>query len=596
VSLTEPLTDDQKNYLAGFVSAIDAGRSQQGLPTLAPQLGAVLTGLATPAVTGPQALARAAQDRFIAAGKTLCNEEKAKRDRDPLGWELLAGNVQNGKFPKGTDVFLTKFHGLFFVGPAQDSYMCRLRFPGGVVTATQLRGVADLAARYGGGYSHVTTRANLQIRDIAAKDGIAVLEGLLDLGIIARGSGADNVRNITASPTAGIDAQELLDTRPLARRLQHELLRRTELFGLPRKFNIAFDGGGRISSLAETNDIGFFAVRSLQTGEIGMRMELGGITGHGDFARDSGVWLHPDASVEVALAVTRVFLQHGDRTDRKKARLKYLLEQKGLPWLLAETEALLGRALPHLATDVCAPRPEVDALAHVGWHPQSQAGLSYAGVVLPVGKLTCAQMHGLADLAEQHAGRELRLTVWQNLLLPHITDAQRDFVTAAIAALGLGTDATHIRAGLVACTGNAGCKFAAGDTKADAMRLAEAIEAELTLDLPLNLHLTGCHHSCAQHAIGDIGLLAAQVPQGDETAPGYHVYVGGGHGTHRGLGELLQANVLTADLPGFLIGLLRVYLRERRGPSESFREFARRHPQSLLRRLLLAPVEVSRAA
>ena len=474
--------------------------------------------------------------------------------------------------------------------------MCRLRFPGGIVTATQLRGVAELAARYGGGFSHVTTRANLQIRAIAAKDGIAVLEGLLDLGIVARGSGADNVRNITASPTAGIDAQELLDTRPLARRLQHELLRRPELFGLPRKFNIAFDGGGRISALADTNDIGFFAVQHAESGAIGMRMEVGGITGHGDFARDTGLWLQPDECVEIALAVTRVFLQHGDRTDRKKARLKYLLEQKGLPWLLAETEALLGRTLPRLATNACAPRPQVDVLAHVGWHAQSQPGMSYAGVVLPVGKLTCGQMHGLADLAEQHGERELRLTVWQNLLLPHVPDVKRESVTAAIAGLGLGTDATHIRAGLVACTGSAGCKFAAGDTKADAMKLAEAIEAELALDVPLNIHVTGCHHSCAQHTIGDIGLLAAHVAQGDETAPGYDVYVGGGHGAHRGLGALLQAGVLTRDLPGFLIVLLRVYLRERSAPSESFREFARRHPQSLLRRLLLAPVEVSRAA
>ena len=139
--------------------------------------------------------------------------------------------------------------------------MCRLRIPNGILTHWQLAGVADIAERYCDGYAHVTTRANLQMREIAAENAIAVLEDLAEIGLVAKGSGADNIRNVTGSPTAGIDAQELLDTRPYARAWHHHILNDRSLYGLPRKFNVGFDGGGIIPVLEDTNDIAFTAVR-----------------------------------------------------------------------------------------------------------------------------------------------------------------------------------------------------------------------------------------------------------------------------------------------------------------------------------------------
>src|SRR5207253_3929585 len=134
---------------------------------------------------------------------------------------------------------------------------------------------------------------------------------LHELGIINRGAGANNIRNITCSPTAGIDPQELIDTRELARQMHHYILNHREMYGLPRKFNIAFDGGGRISALEDTNDIGFAAVR---VGEgkaieaaIYFRLTLGGITGHRDFARDTGIVVRPEECTAVSAAVVRAF-------------------------------------------------------------------------------------------------------------------------------------------------------------------------------------------------------------------------------------------------------------------------------------------------
>ena len=139
--------------------------------------------------------------------------------------------------------------------------MCRLRIPNGILTHWQFAGIADLSERYGGGYSHVTTRANLQIREIEAKNAPAMVEAIQDLGLSSRGSGADNIRNVTGTPTAGIDPRELIDTRPYAREWHFHILNDRSLYGLPRKFNVAFDGAGTIPVLEDTNDIGFQAVQ-----------------------------------------------------------------------------------------------------------------------------------------------------------------------------------------------------------------------------------------------------------------------------------------------------------------------------------------------
>ena len=455
--------------------------------------------------------------------------------------------------------------------------------------------MADLAERYGGGYSHVTTRANLQIREIKAADGIAVLEGLQALGLATRGSGADNIRNVTGSPTAGIDPDELIDTRPYAREWHYHILNDRSLYGLPRKFNVAFDGGGRIPVLEETNDIGFQAVR---VGEgagvpagVCFRLVLGGITGHRDIARDTGVIVPPDEATEVADAIVRVFIDHGDRTNRQKARLKYVLDDWGFEKFLAAVEAKLGRALMRAAADHCLPRPPFGRMAHVGRHRQAQPGFSYLGVITPVGRLTAAQMREIAVMATELGDGDIRLTVWQNFLLSGIAEENLAAVTSRIEATGLDWRPHSIRAGLVACTGNTGCRFSASDTKRHALAIADYLEPRVALDQPVNIHLTGCHHSCAQHYIGDIGLLGAKVavdPAGEETVEGYHVYVGGGFGADPAIGRELRRDVKADDVPALIERMLKAYRDQRESPAESFQAFTTRHSIDALKTLFAA--------
>jgi ferredoxin-nitrite reductase len=227
-------------------------------------------------------------------------------------------------------------------------------------------------------------------------------------------------------------------------------------------------------------------------------------------------------------------------------------------------------------------------MAHIGVHPQKQAGLNWIGVALPLGKLTCAQMRGLAKIAGDLGDGDVRLTVWQNLLISGVSDQNVGLAVAAIEAMGVAVKASQIRAGLIACTGNAGCKFAASDTKRHAAEIGDWCEPRLEIDTPLNIHLTGCHHSCAQHYISDIGLIGAKVPVGegsDDTVEGYHLFAGGGFGPNADVGQEVYRDLKAEDAPRTVEKLLKAYLAHRTSPDETFLVFARRHDGEALRRL-----------
>lgn len=598
--MSNDFSPEQKRYLEGFMSGLQSARAARGLGPLG---AAGSAGQAAP--SGPDSEHAEAQARTLAAGGKLVDQEKWKQAEHPFdAYARFRQQASAGAYPKPEDNFRWRYHGLFYVAPAQDSYMCRLRIPNGILKAWQFEGVADLAERHGGGYSHVTTRANLQIREIGAESAPLLLEGLADLGLTAKGSGADNIRNVTGSATAGIDPRELLDTRPHARAWHHHILNDRSLYGLPRKFNVAFDGAGSIATLEDTNDIGFQAIElgdgascAGQPVEPGIwyRLALGGITGHRDLARDSGVVVAPSDAVAVADAIVRVFIAHGDRTNRNKARLKYVLDAWGFDKFLAAVEDKLGRRLIRVDGAFVRPRPVYDRLAHIGVHRQVQAGLNWVGVALPVGKLTAAQMRTIAAISKACGDGDVRLTVWQNLLISGVPDAKIDDVLANLTAIGLSAETSILRAGLIACTGATGCKFAAAHTKEDALAIAAHCEPRLTLDQPVNIHLTGCHHSCAQHYIGDLGLIGAKVPVNEEgdTVPGYDVLVGGGYGVDGGMARPFREKVKAQEAPALVEAILRTWQTHRAGPDESFVAFARRHEIAALRALVAATGEAA---
>ena len=607
-------TDEQKEYLAGFM----AGVAQRGLT---PCVGANPAGqlAADPAAGGSNPATPAGETVHGTPLADVTKQERWKHEEHGLdSWDRILEHAQNDKFPDEENTFRMRFHGLFHVAPAQKSFMLRCRIPAGELTAAQLEGLADIADEFGNGKSAITTRSNIQIREIAPRNLVNVLTRLQSLGLTSKGSGVDNVRNITASPTAGIDPQELLDTRPYAHSLHHYILNHRDLYDLPRKFNVAFEGGGSVDTVADTNDIGFVAVRAgsgvrnsnsaqqcqgsvtpvvdpfsaatlstypaateVEPG-IYFRVELCGITGHKQLARDSGLLVKPTEAVAVAVAVIRVFIENGDRTDRKKARLKYLIDKWGVEKFLAETQKKVAFPLLRFPLEQCAQRPPALKHGHIGVYRQSQKGRNYIGVVIPVGVMTSRQMRRLAGLAANYGSAGVRLTPWQNLLIPDVPDAFVETVKRQLVRIGFHYEASHVAGGLIAFTGNTGCKWSATDTKGQAVKLAEHLGQRVSLDQPINIHFTGCPNSCAQHYVGDIGLQGVKV--GTAGVEGYNIVFGGGTGAQAGIGREVFKGISFDEVPQLLERVLKTYLA-RRNAGESFSEFTRRHDLKTLQEL-----------
>lgn len=571
-------SSEQKQYLDGFFTAL----KQRGGDGVAGQNG---TGHQT-SVPRPAAIEETVHGVAV---EDLCKEERIKHERNGLDiWDRIVADSDTARFPEGGDLFRYKFHGLFHVAPAQDSFMVRCRIPGCALKAHQLVGLAEIAEEWGGGYADITTRGNIQIREIMPPNTVSTLTKLDELGLTSRGAGADNVRNITASPTTGFDPDEVIDVMPWAKAMHHYILNNRDLYGLPRKFNIAFDNGGRVSVCADTNDIGFLAVRvgeghGVKPG-VYFRVQLCGITGHKQFATDCDLLLDPSQAVPVAAAMIRVFIENGDRTNRKKARLKYLIDRWGVEKFLEEAGKKLPFQPTRLPLEKCEPRRRTFQHGHVGVYDQKGGGLNYVGIVIPVGRLMAAQMKAIANIAERYGSGEVRLTVWQNLIVPGVTDANLETMKAAILEAGLRYSATAISGGLVACTGNTGCKFAASNTKGQAVDLAGFLEQNIKLDQPVNIHLTGCPHSCAQHYVGDIGLLATKVKNGDSSVEGYHVVLNGGVDERQAIAREVFQSVPFEEIKNLVLHILKTYLELRQG-QETFWQFTRRHSAEELRAL-----------
>lgn len=567
----EKLNSQQTAYLDGFF----AGLKNRGF---------AFTDVAVNPVKSVPVASSVSPEDFTA-------EERIKRELHPLdAYPLLLQHAAANQAPDKENTYRFKWHGLFYLSPAKDAFMARLRIPGGELKTFQLRELAKIALELTTGYVQITTRANFQMRHIAPKDAPELLRRIQLVGLHTRGAGADNVRNLTCDAVSGLDPQELIETLPFARDMALVILNTREFYDLPRKFNIAFHGGGSIPTVEETNDIGWSAVKlDAASGDraagVYFRCAVGGATGHRSIARDLGILVKPSDVIRVTTAMLKVYLAHGNRSDRKKARLKHLLETWSLDRFLSETEALLGYTLHRESPNPVALSVAARPHPHVGVFPQKQPGLNWIGISVPVGQITPKQMLRLAELADLYGSGEVRLTVWQSIILPNVADAYVETVKKAIARMGFDWRQSHVRSGFIACTGNSHCKYASSNTKRDATELMDALDKEVTLDQPINIHLTGCPNSCAQHYIGDIGLLGTKVKVEGESVEGYHVFVGGGFGDQPQLGRQLFSGVSVRMLKPTILQMVKSYLKHRQS-SESFRAFTSRHDIGELQVLL----------
>jgi ferredoxin-nitrite reductase len=471
---------------------------------------------------------------------------------------------------------------------ARDGLLTRLRIPGGVLTELQCVTIADLLETIGLEYVQVTNRANLQLRSLDRDLDRELLTKLTECGLAASNPAVDGIRNIMLSPTAGIDEQELADVRSLADAWLEYLDRHSELGGLSNKFSVGFDGGGSVGIVDRPNDITLLAI-----GEHEFSLHLG-IGDRGAAPQPVGVSLTTDECLPMLVAIAQSYRQGmaaigGD--VRRKPRLRDVIRHFGL----TEFGELVRREFAgsshfifkNLELD-SAQRTlsERDSLrvnsdVHLGIHQQRQPDRYYIGVVLLLGGWTVAQVRGLGSIAARYGSGNLRLTPWQNIIIPDVKECDLQTVRALINDLGLEQTATHPSSLLRACAGATGCQYSATDTQADAIDLVRYLADRFTLDRPLNIHFSGCEKSCAQHDLADITLWGEA-----KTATGFGSYrleIGGvAAAFSKEVSDLLPPE----RVPIAIGQLIAAYQERRLDTHESFPAFINSQTSAQLQQLL----------
>jgi precorrin-3B synthase len=478
-------------------------------------------------------------------------------------------------------------------GPSEETdghFMLRIKFPNGIVTADQLRTVGRLAVRYGRGMGDITTRQNIQLHWLRIEDLPVVLDELNAVGLSFTQACGDVWRNVVGCPLAGVDGHELIDSRPLIEELERTFVGDRRFSNLPRKFKVSVSGCLHRCAQHEINDIGLVAVE--KEGVVGYDVWVGGGLGaSARMGRRLDLFVLPDEAAEVCRAITEIFRDEGNRTKRTRARIKFLVDEWGVERIRAEVEQRLGRSYP---TSVVPADPVDPHRDHLGIHPQVQAGLYYLGATTLRGRFTGDQMIAVADIADRFGSGALRCTNRQNIVVLDVPDAQVDEAAASLRDVGLPTEASTFRRGVISCTGMEFCKLAIVETKERAAELIEHLERRVG-DVPgsLRINLNGCPNACAQYQVADIGLQGgiARLPDG-RRVQGFILHIGGRLGEDAGFARRVASKAMPADDARYAVErIVRAYAGER--PADgTFAEWAAE--QSDGRLAALAGVAVAR--
>ncbi|ARV57606.1 ferredoxin--nitrite reductase [Nostocales cyanobacterium HT-58-2] len=469
-----------------------------------------------------------------------------------LGWEAMDETDRDHRL---------KWMGVFFRPVTPGKFMMRLRMPNGILTSEQMRVLAEVVQRYGDdGSADITTRQNIQLRGIRIEDLPEIFQKFHAVGLTSVQSGMDNVRNITGDPVAGLDADELFDTRELVQQIQDMITNNgegnPEFTNLPRKFNIAITGGRDNSVHAEINDLAFVpAFKEVENPIFGFNVLVGGFFSakRCEAAIPLNVWVPPEDVVALCRSVLEVFRDRGSRANRQKSRLMWLIDEWGLEKFRAEVEKQFSKSLIS-----AAPEDEInwEKRDHIGVYKQKQPGLNYAGLHIPVGRLCAEDMFEIARLAEVYGSGEIRLTVEQNIIIPNIADSRLGTFLTEPTLNKLTLNPAPLTRSLVSCTGAQFCNFALIETKNRALAIIKALEAELELTRPVRIHWTGCPNSCGQPQVADIGLMGTKARKNGKPVEGVDIYMGGKVGKEAQLGTCVTKGIPCEDLQPVLQELL----------------------------------------
>mmetsp|Transcript_15448 Transcript_15448/g.18313 ORF Transcript_15448/g.18313 Transcript_15448/m.18313 type:complete len:608 (+) Transcript_15448:75-1898(+) len=501
-------------------------------------------------------------------------EYAAKIRAGTMTWEEVEKSDLDGRL---------KFVGMIHRGkrtPGQ--FMMRLKVPNGIVNSDQMRFYADSIEPYGDefGVIDITTRQNIQLRGVKLEDAPDIIDGLHARNQTSYQSALDSIRNMVGSPLAGIDDKEMVDTRELCEAVNDLICLDTETgtrgnpqwANLPRKFNIAISGSRDDYAHTHINDIGLQPCRHAETGVMGFNVVLGGYMSIKRIAEsiDSKMWIPSDRTSVVALceAILRIFRDEGERKNRQKGRLMWLVEKYGVDeWKQAVIDEIdsYDRGVTVDETQELDKSP-FERRELLGVHKQPQEGKVRVGIVVPAGRLSKTECREIADLADKYSGGEIRFTVEQNIILPNVDEDKVDelLVEPAVTGTRLKVNPGHIEGNLVSCTGAQFCPLALIETKANAEEVVKELENRVTVDKAIRIHWTGCPNSCGQVQAADIGIMGAPAKKEDpETGkkmavPGCKIFVGGtiGENGHLSL-EPYTTGIPLEDIVETLVDILK---------------------------------------
>lgn len=525
--------------------------------------------------------------------------------RGAYGQRYDNGQRWNGKeiqtlpFPSSSTE-LTKGPNTVWDAPGME----RIKVPFGGMNPQQLEVMAELAEEYSDGIAHVTTRQDFQLHFVHIEDTPALMRRLAAVGITTREACGNSVRNVTACPFSGVCSTESFDVTPYAKGLAFFLLGHPDVQDFGRKFKVAFSGcKDEACGLVNMHDMGVIAAKRIVDGEEkrGFELYIGG--GLGTVPHQAKLFtdfLPEEELLPTSQAISRVFAKLGEKKNRNRARIKFLIAQLGIEEF--KRLVLKERAtLPHdprwtkylaeiHATDETPLRPaqpltdapQTDSFQRWYktniWH-QKQEGYVTATIALPLGDITADQLRGLADIARRFTKGTVRTTVDQNIVLRWISEGDLPEVHSALEAIGLGNPGAGTIVDVTSCPGTDTCKLGISASRGLAGELRQRLaEKSLTMDEAVqNLHIkvSGCFNSCGQHHIADLGFYGVSRHSGNYTVPHFQVVLGG-EWTHNGGSYGLAVGAVPAKrIPIVVERLTGRYVAERE-KSESFQAFVQR--------------------
>ncbi|WP_134701431.1 nitrite/sulfite reductase [Ammoniphilus sp. YIM 78166] len=491
---------------------------------------------------------------------------------------------------EGMDMDRFKWAGVYQQKPKDGYFMMRVRVPGGIMTSEQARVMAQIAKDYGRDLVDVTTRQAIQFHWLTVQSLPDIFERLASVGMSSFEACGDCPRTIVGNPLAGIDPNEVMDTRPIVDEMERFFLMNREYSNLPRKYKISISANVFNTGHAEINDLAFTPAKKVINGEevIGFHVWVGGgLSAKPYLAQKLNVFCRPEEVVRVAAAITEVYRDNGYREKRTHARIKFLIADWGVEKFLGELVKITGE-LETVGEDLTK---GWNAGYFYGLHEQKQEGLYYAGLSVPVGRMNAEELVELARLADVYGDGTIGACNSQNVLIRNISsDKVEAFKQEAILQERFKLAPSTFVAYSVACTGNEYCNLAVVETKERMRSLAQYLDDTVDLDTPLRLHMVGCPNSCGQRQIADIGFQGALVKTEQGMVDAFDIHVGGTLGIDARFNQKLKARVKADQLGPVVAQMIGVYKEERLENEEYWKYVDRvgvEHIQATVDRILV---------